>query len=312
VVSRAAVVPVIHHEQPRALAITLRSLLRAGFVPVVVFDRLGAEVVRLVSGLRGEGVELVPVHGTTWISSGDVGVGQARDAGFRHAVELGFDCIATADSHVYLLDSAGALCSAALEHGGAQGTRIDAPFWQWPHSGWGPPWHGRMYSVSLTRHVDVMSCRVKPWSYEPLLAFSARALRDLMDAQHGRVVVGRGFGAELADVTVSISRLGYRVACSPVRYVHRASGGEEEFWRARWRSPLQVRYWRESFGAYVLKHVPDWVPTPYREFARALEPWQVAACEEFRRRARRDIFSVYAEFIASAPEVRGSLHELLL
>jgi len=306
---RAAVVAVIHHELPRALRITVSSLLRAGFVPIIVFDKIGSEVVRFIGDLKKEGVELVPLYGFTWLSSGDVGIGQARDAGMRHAVELGFNCIATPDSHVVALGSADSLCRDA-EMGATQGYRIDAPFYGWPDRTVGIPWYGRMYSISLKYFVEVYDCRIKPWSYEPLMAFSASALKKLMDVQSGRIIVGRGFGAELPDVSISLARLGYRVGCTPVKYIHRASTDDVSFWRERWNDERQKKYWMESFGAYVCKHVPD-VDGPYKDFPKALEPWQRAICENFRKYAKRDIREVYLEFILSKPNVKGDISSLL-
>jgi len=306
---KAAVVAVIHHESPRALRITVNSLLRGGFVPIIVFDKLASEVVRFIKDLRSEGVELVPLYGFTWISSGDVGLGQARDAGMRHAVELGFDCIATPDSHVVLQGSADSICRDAAG-GATQALRIDAPFAGWPEKTTGVPWYGRMYSISLKHYVEVYNCTIKPWSYEPLMAFSASALRRLMDIQSGRIIVGRGFGAELPDVSISLARLGYRIACTPVPYIHRASTEDIPFWRERWRDERQKKYWMESFGAYVCKHIPD-IDSPYSGFPKALEPWQKAICENYRQYAKKDIREVYLEFIKSAPAVKGDIQLLL-
>jgi hypothetical protein len=310
---KKAVVLAVHHlESPRAVKITVDSFLQQGAVPVFVFDKLSPEVRRYMDTLRGHGIHLIPIGGFTWISTAFYGLGAARDAGFRHAMELGFDCVVSSDTHVLLLGDLNRLCADALAHGAAQGLRLDSPFSAWPRVGpEARPWYGPVFSISLRNRVDVFDCRLKPWSYEPLMAFSSSALRRLADLQEGRVILGRGFGAELPDLSMSLSRLGYDVACTPVAYVHRYSTGSEEFWRGRW-DELQYRLWAESFGVYLVKHVPERYRerSPYAGFEKYVAPWQLEIAKRFNEVAR-PTEEVYRRFIESRPRL-GSPPALLM
>lgn len=295
-----AVVLAVHRlESPRALNITVSSFLRYGVVPIFVFDKLSSELTNYMSELRRNGIDFVPISGFRWLTTQYFGVGMARDVGIRHAYELGFDCIIISDTHVKLLEDPSPLCREGLW----QGMRIDAPFSSFPNP---PPnarpWFGRMYSVDLSRYVEVYDCTYKPWSYEPLSAISRSAVKALMDAKSGLVIVGRGFGAELAELSMSVARLGFPVGCVKVGYIHRVSSGDEDFWKKRW-DETQLQLWRESFGVYMLMHVPKerWRTSPYLGFDRYVDPVRAKIAIQFNDVAKLTTYDVYNAFIRSNP-----------
>ncbi|MGC9119558.1 MAG: glycosyltransferase family A protein [Thermoproteus sp.] len=304
----AVAVPAHALELPSALRTTTASFKAQGADVYIVVDdpQTYLKFVRYVGDLR-----------PMWLITQQAGVGAARNYGLAHLASSGYDCVLTADSHVRLLDSLDVLCRDALAYGATQGWRIDATHQQLV-SGTIPsdkkPWFGRMYSVTLSKYVEVFDCVHKPWSYEPLTAYSATALKHLMKAQSGYVIIGRGFGAELSELTMSLSRLGYKVACSHVRYLHRFSKGDEPFWRDRW-SDEQNRLFKESFGVYVAKHIPPEAQqrSPYYPFLKEVKTWQWPLIEEFNRSARYSTVFVYELFLNSgAPKAAGNLGDLLV
>jgi glycosyltransferase involved in cell wall biosynthesis len=300
----AVAIPVHELESPLALRVTAASFLEQGAEVFIVID---------TPLVYTKFSQYVPQE-VKWLVNPQPGLGAARNLGLSNLAKAGYDCVATADSHVVLLDGIDELCRDALAGGGAQGLRIDVNQQQLltrtPSSS--RPWFGRMYSISLARYVEVYSCEHKPWTYEPLTAYSGSALRRLMEIQSGVLILGRGYGAESPDLSMSLARLGYKIMCSPTRYLHRFSTGQESFWKDRWNDE-QNKLFRESFGVYLYKHVPKekWRASPYETFVREVKPWQMALADRFNSAARMSTEQVYKLFLSTKFSISGSPNDLL-
>lgn len=299
----ATVIAAHHLEISKHLKITIESYYRWNVLPILVFDKLSPEVVEFIKILKKEKIDLPPVATVSWVTSGGIGVGHARDVGLRHAVELGFDCIINSDSHVVMMRDPRPACASAFESGFSFIPHLTSPFDKFPQPSNAPQFYSVIHTLDLNQYADVYWCKFKPCGYDPVIVFSANALKKLMDAQSDKLIIGRGFGAELHDITMSLTRLGFYGACNPsVLYIHRVSTGEEEFWRKRWNQQ-QLDLFMESMGVYLLKHVPE----PYRSRSKyspglkRVQPWQKELINQFNKVAVKSALDAYKEFVNSNP-----------
>lgn len=241
------------NETEKALKYTFFSLSRFGDVVFHVDD---VENEKWVKSVLGD-VETVVVKG----------LGRGRGYAFKWFLDHGGDVIVISDSHVVLLEGfeCGGFCDFKRFDFGFDVE--DNPLGVVDRVAW------HFGQVNWDRVMDrfVFDCKYKPYSYNPLTAYSRHVVKRIVDvySKYGLdPIPWPGYGADVEQLYVSAFRLfgigGEFGKCvygregRPV-YGHRASVSNinHPFWSNRWKDQWYYSEWYQANVCFLKLQLPQ-------------------------------------------------------
>ncbi len=247
--SRAVICISCHElEEDYALKVTVETALEAGFDVIVGYDNFipftHADILRRYPKDR--------VHVVVTMTRG---IGNNRNMLAHKAIEFGYDVFIQSDCHVAFIvkETPLQISNNVFEHFPVEGKALLNARAIEPVAF---KYIGTVHDRHDIRKIRFIG-RESKWIYfhgEPVFAVETKILRRIADLQSGFIYLLPGYGYEVTDIMLTISRLGYRFDVNrSLVYAHRINKGHEDRWSRRWDRE-QLMMFHANMYIYSIKH----------------------------------------------------------
>jgi len=235
-------------EEEYALEVTVESALESGFDVIVGYDFR-------IPDKHKDILNRYPKNRVHVVVAGLRGIGNNRNVLAHKAIELGYDVFIQSDCHVKFVpeDKNLSISNNVFEHFPVEGEQLKVAELIEPFAF---KYIGTIHERNNIRKIHFIG-RESRWVYfhgEPVFAIETKILKRMADLQSGYIYLLPGYGYEVADVMLTVARLGYRFHTNrSLVYAHRINKENESRWVRRWDSE-QMLMFHANMYIYTTKH----------------------------------------------------------
>ncbi|PNV81276.1 MAG: hypothetical protein C0179_03525 [Fervidicoccus sp.] len=282
-------------EEAYGLEATAESFLSHGIDVIVGYDRGVPDHHRdVISRLKSSYGDRLSVE-----ISNSVGIGANRDYLARRVVDAGYRYMIQSDCHVKLVRFSDPRDNAVFYNYAVSDSEFaDAEK------------YADKKVVFIGTIPDILDIRSVVFVYkaerifffnEPVFEVRVDLLRQLMDIQSGHIYLLKGYGYEVADLMLSLSRLGHFFRVYDNLYAHRINTGSEDRWVRRW-DPLQLELYSLNLSLFEYKH--DFPRKYFSEGMRSKYRDLFDIADQFNKHAKYSLTDIYDIIIRDIVERR--------